>query len=760
MRVIQYKSGDSIHKSGDVCVSLELIIGGKVEIKGEGFSVNVKKGTIIGCLENPSSPYLYDYVAKEDTSVAYYEYDGLGDYERIVRDNFSSSDVLAEAASGMVVSAISKFRYLTRYIDKFINTLKLGYGSYKDLCELNRLEIQAFPFIDEIEIYTPEYSVPDFIYDYYDQLEIMPKEVKQTFFSVHISIPLTLISEAIQYTKKYLGLCTEICEYFQNRQERYFSGKAGNIFGLYMNLIDRTIKDNIDRSVISEIKDNVENLMSELGTNPLIDKKFLSKQINEYQQYIERIEDEMGENPENSGKEDTYKVILHSLDVILKFACMDEGEEDRFRKLVDEYKNTKDKNSSDDDVRKLRSEIANNFYNIYEAAFISTVESKNIPIILKMFFCFGYIDERLIGKENALILYKMAERIDATTGKGVYTIYDWLVSIYNGENEPSKNEFEQDYPAYLKAQRQSGYISEDMEQRYLQSNKEKVRFEIHNFFKIANRISSGRPSTFCPLISKHNIFRPLEDILVGREQIDKNWNIIKSIDYSCFYRQSSYQNADFHLMREPIETEVMPYVILMPVIGQRAGIWQETSGVRRDTSARVYIPIFTNEDLFSMQLNVAGQFRWEMCKKIQGARWNDVTDHSLTSDYFDYLQFYRKNSELSPDAKEKIKSALVNSKNSFRNVFVSDYISWIRYESQGSPRLNKVVKEIMYTYCPFSKAIRDKLRNNPMYSEMIIRGEIKNEKKHRLLELKYDKIKNSDGELPPEIKQYINFYAL
>ena len=125
------------------------------------------------------------------------------------------------------------------------------------------------------------------------------------------------------------------------------------------------------------------------------------------------------------------------------------------------------------------------------------------------------------------------------------------------------------------------------------------------------------------------------------------------------------------------------------------------------------LSLFHLEDLQMSILRLTGQFRWEMCKREQGARWNDVSERSLTSEYFDYAQFYKKNNELSSDAKEKIKSDLVRAKNNFKEMFVKDYCVWVLYESSGSPRLNKVVRGILFTYCTFAKEIRDKLEINP-----------------------------------------------
>ena len=131
-------------------------------------------------------------------------------------------------------------------------------------------------------------------------------------------------------------------------------------------------------------------------------------------------------------------------------------------------------------------------------------------------------------------------------------------------------------------------------------------------------------------------------------------------------------------------------------------MWQEIEGKKRTTPARMMCSIFHMEELTQSLIHLTGEFRWEMCKRVQGGRWNDVSEPSLTSEYCDYIQFYRRNKELSAEAKEKIKNQLGRVRNSFKEMFVTDYIMWMRYESGGSPRLNKVSRNILFSYCPFS----------------------------------------------------------
>ena len=92
-------------------------------------------------------------------------------------------------------------------------------------------------------------------------------------------------------------------------------------------------------------------------------------------------------------------------------------------------------------------------------------------------------------------------------------------------------------------------------------------------------------------------------------------------------------------------------------------------------------------------------------------------------------------------------------------MFIRDYISWIIYEGAGSPRLNKVARTILFSYCPFAKEIRDRLKSNPLYKETMNRYDIKlGQKIHHFNNL-FQKLKNMGAEVPPEIakqRQYLD----
>ena len=154
------------------------------------------------------------------------------------------------------------------------------------------------------------------------------------------------------------------------------------------------------------------------------------------------------------------------------------------------------------------------------------------------------------------------------------------------------------------------------------------------------------------------------------------------------------------------------------------------------------------EDFTTSLIRLTGEFRWEMCKRIQGGRWNDISESSLTSEYFDYIQFYRKSHDLSNEAKEKVRTSLQRAKNSFKEMFVRDYIIWILFEGNGSPRLNKVARRILFTYCPFSAPILATVSQNPLYTELLNRHQIQTKQKLHHLEMLAKKIMNSGASVP------------
>ncbi|MDE7016689.1 MAG: cyclic nucleotide-binding domain-containing protein, partial [Lachnospiraceae bacterium] len=289
---------------------------------------------------------------------------------------------------------------------------------------------------------------------------------------------------------------------------------------------------------------------------------------------------------------------------------------------------------------------------------------------------------------------------------------------------------------------------------------QQVTFELDNMFQSVNKMTFGRISIFCPVFSESNVLKDLADTLVSAEKIKESFEHIRHTDFSAYYRDTMYSNPDIGIAKETVGVEILPDVILMPNVGIRGVMWQEIEGRKRTTPSRMMLSLFQMEDLNNILVRLTGEYRWEMCKRIQGARWNDVSEPSLTSEYFDYIQFYKKNRELSADAKDKVKLSMQKAKNSFKEMFIRDYESWIIYEGAGSPRLNKVARAILFTHCPFSREIRGKLKANPLYKETMDRYEIKLSQKVHHMDNLFQKLKNAGVEVPKEIAAQREFLLM
>lgn len=468
----------------------------------------------------------------------------------------------------------------------------------------------------------------------------------------------------------------------------------------------------------------------------------------------EQIQEQIAE--EEAFDESFPEELENSIGIILDFAGCEKELSESFRAHIERYRKMPNKNGTEDDIRILRQEITKEFNQIYCSAFLSSIE-KELPMAVKLFFTFGYVDEKLAGEKNAVFLYHLMDRLPTNPEQGVYSVYEWLKAVYEEKKEPCRNEFDTDYVAYLYEQKRMGNITAEEQKELMTDRIAKVRFELENMFPVVNKVTFGRLSTFCPVFSEHNIMKPMDSMLVTTEKIMEVLDEIRGKDYGAYYRETMYTNPQQGIPKEVIHVEVLPDFILMPNAGVRGVMWQEIEGKKRTTPARMMVSIFQMEDLRSILIRLTGEFRWEMCKRVQGARWNDLSEKSLTSEYFDYIQFYRKNPDLSTETKEKIKTDLGRTKNSFKEMFLKDYSLWIMFESNSSPRLNKVARAIFFTYCTFTAPVRQKLRANPLYQELADRCEIKRKQKRHKIENICQKLRSQGKEIPEEIEKEMEY---
>lgn len=739
--------GTVICQNGQPVDSVHMIIKGKVRAIYQSGEFILEKGDVIGLCDLYRQNYIFTYTALDDVTIASFPF-AQGGLSALLRKQQDFALITAKSCfkqTNLILEVYELIKYDCSSLYQYVTD---SYREYCNLCERHRISPHPLPALEEIKPLELEDDIPQWMSSYYENMAVVLSQtlsVSQTPYSDFLNGLLLKTSQDISDT---VSICHIMTDYKSDIARILMNENRLDLFDLYMNLFFRVDPSDDDSTSISAV---ISRLMIHLEGIGSIDHELYQNRVQEYKNKL-AIRDEQGFHPsENSPQAKDTEDLTGSIHTILQYSECDKEICSNFLKYVDEYKDHIDKNATDDANRKLRLNLTKLFYKIYESAFLKSLQDDNIPIILKMFFQFGYVDEKLAGMENAAYLYSIAEHFPSNPEQQIYTAYEWMEAVYRGEKEPSRNEFDMDYPAYVRELKTTGKITAAQEKEMIQDNMEKLKFELGNMFPLVNKMTFGRITTFCPVFSEHNVLKELDKGMITAQKVSEAVNNVRAIDFGAYYRETVYANPAAGIAKEYISTEVLPDVILMPNIGIRGVMWQEIEGKRRTTPARMMISIFHLEDLTATMTRLTGEFRWEMCRRVQGPRWNDVSEPSLTSEYFDYIQFYKKNHDLTADAKDKIKAAMQKAKNSYKEMFVRDYLTWIIYEGNSSPRLNKVARAIIATYCPFSKEIRDKLAVNPLYKDMLEKYNLKISQKIHHMDNLCQKLNNTKIQIPAEI---------
>lgn len=753
MTVKEFPAGTVLAQSGQAIGALHVIAKGTVRATYPGGEFYLYKGDVIGVCELFYNSYLITYHAEEDVSIASYAYSPAQLSSML--ENAEMSNHIVSSMFKQFQDILDQYELATFDSDNFYHYLMKNYEEYLTFCNRHNISARALPGLETLTELVLEDDVESWMGDYYAQLRAlvtgMPVKDRNPDFL------RGLLLKTSQDVYQIISVCRVLYDYKSDITRLLMSENRLDFFDLYTSLLYKIGSQADDSTSLIAM---ISTMTIQLESQPSIDKDMYRQRVAEYKERL-AVLDQYAENPDDGGeKPKDVPEIRDSMNTILSYAGVDEETASAFRNAVRKYSKLTDKNNADDASRKLRLTITKLFYQIYEKALLRSLHDIEVPKLIMMFFNFGYVDEHLAGMDHASYLYSIADRLPTDPDRGVYTIYEWLRAIYDGRKTPSRNEFDTDYQAHVHELKISGKITAVEETVMLKDRERQVLFELHNMFESVNKITFGRISSFCPVFSEHNILKELDKSLVSADKVEQTFRQIRSVDFSAYYRDMFYTNPQLGIGKEEISVEILPDMILTPNIGVRGVMWQEIEGRKRTTPSRMAISVFQMEDLTNILVRLTGDFRWEMCKRVQGARWNDISEPSLTSRYFDYIQFYKKNRDLSADAKDKVKLNMQKAKNSFKEMFIRDYVSWILYEGSGSPRLNKVARSILFDYCPFSKEIRDKLRANPLYRETMDRYDVKLGQRIHHYDNLFQKLKNIGASVPPEIqnqRNYLNF---
>ena len=755
MTTEEIKKGTVIYQASKPVNEIAVISSGNVTVTAPCGEYTAKEGDVLGICELASVLHYYTYTAASDVSLRKYKYKKT--------DLPFIADIIPEFADIAVTSGIEQINDITALYTmacmssaEITGFLKEQYASYVELCEKIHVQPREMTELENMDIPDCSNTGCHYFSGYYDIIRQI------TDGSIFASQP-----DFVDGFLKHLGSDAE--ELFRAQQQLNSENKkvcaliAGDekndLLGCYTELLSDITQGN---PAVKLIEEAAASIKMELDSCHYVDEALYTDRINKFEARMLKLPG--AKKTEQRGNIKESRTVDHnladSLDTILTFADCGSEISSAFKSAVKAYKELPDCDSLDDNAGKIRHTISSLFYHIYMQAFQVSIGKKTVPLPVKMFLDFGYVDEELAGTENTEYLAKLAtEKIDSPKDK-VYSFYNWLLAIYHGERMPSRNEFDMDFTESVHARRMKGEIDKDTETRLMNDRAQMVMYELQNLFPSAEKMTYGRITVFTGIFAEKDVIGDLASRLVTVNEIREITDDVRKRDFSVFYHDVLFSKPEVGISKDFIHAEVTPDIILMPVVGTRGVMWQEIEGKRRMSEARIMLPVFMLEELRPVLIHTFGEYRWEMCKRVQGAFWNDITDPSLTSEYFDYVQFYKKNQDLSQDMKDKLKIALTKAKNSYKEMFVRDYITWIIFESDGLPRLNKVARDITFKYCPFCHDIREKLRSNPMYENELRYFDLHvGQKKHHFKNV-VQEINNLGKEVPEEINAETRYLEL
>lgn len=707
MDIIKLKKGDILHEAGDIVETIEIVSKGKIRISNAYSHLELGSGSVIGLSETPGEGYLFYYEAAEDTEVYSYAYLQTEDFAYVIRDNPKVAPFLASECIRMASAVYAVFEKQYEDADQDYQQIRANYAEYSMLCTMAGKQPQIFPEVLELVPIAREEVIPDWQSSLIDALQAHQAELGKSFYPLSSDICIGFI----MYVKEFISTIAR---------------ESVKITDYRKSLIRSTMAF---RTEFMNLQDSTAALRNDTDS-------------------------------EGAAKAEQIPSFDGSLDRILSYAGLSEEDREQFHKMLRSFSLTMQRSDLSDEARTIRRDLSGLFYKVYTGAFLNSLNDSHVPDELKMFFMFGFMDEDLVGHENAVSLYRFMKSWKPDLQGNVLTVYDWLVLVYNGKVEPSMNEFNLDYPAYLKEQKSIGNITAEEAAALLNDQEHWLTFEISNLFVMGNRMTFGRVSSFVPILNQSMILSPLKNELLTPDLLHLTLDHIRNADFSCFYREVVYSNPEEGINQFFYQKEILPYIILMPNVGGRAAMWQEIEGRRRNTPARMLISIFHTDDLESSLLHLCGEYRWELCKTVQGVHWNDVSDPSLTSIYTDYLQFYKKNHTLSEDQKEKVREEIKKNNNKYRDVFINDYVQYMKYEQSGSLRLNRIARTVLFTFCPFSEQIRNQLCTNPQYADLIqIRQTHTKAALHTLAGI-IRKVQTQGHDIPDEMNKQLQYLQL
>ncbi|MCR5427881.1 MAG: cyclic nucleotide-binding domain-containing protein [Lachnospiraceae bacterium] len=760
----QVSAGTVIFEAGKADGCIYIVLKGKVVLSGNGAGIVMGAGTLLGLEQLLGRSCSYTCKAVEDASVYVVSADSEKALFALLAANKDYNGITVYNHARLI-SELSKHQgKLTECATSLYEDLKAFYDEFLSTAQRNGCKTEIMAHIAGIEPFAPEVAEHPDTQTLLEYSKI-PYESFKNFYSFSSKLAVEEMKRMTVCEDLLLQACEETADYVE---ELYMilAGSEKSLFRSLMGLAIDLKKKGADASVIDDMitacREYTDLVKQLIGSQTLrtwrVDEDRLAEMFVAYMGGGDfRDENDVAGAAVEGALANMVNSLNNSFRQITDYAGYPKEKAEAFAELLKQFAELPDKASTDEAVRKLRKGLTEHYYAVYKLAALESFNQATVPKAVEMLLDLGFISEKLITPDELVQILSL-KKTSVDSPCRVYSMSEWLRAIYNEEQEPSRNDLGQDYAEALREQRKSGAISEEEAHELLSDPVKKLEYEINNVMVHANRVVNGQLSIFVPFLYSEQLSGDIERGYMTSKRLNFAVEDLTAIDFSVFCREALFVDEEKGIEREYEMKNVYPNFVIYPITGENVVMWQEITGRKRDSEGRFFAPAFTFAGLNDMLTRAFGHFRWALCKTIQGVNWNNIQVRSLTAEYSDYIQFYKKNHDLSDEWKEKVKLQIQRGRNNLRQVFTLDYEAWIKAESTGSVRLNKVVREMLATYCPFAANIRENICRQPIFEAAFSRSNRERGKKVHELELRHKALEAKGIEVPEELVRTLEFY--
>lgn len=748
-------SGSVLYERGDAVDSIGLLVKGRVEAVSDGVCTVLSSGNFLGVCDVEKGNHTFTYMAKDDATVYILSVNGLDSISNLLRIKPEYCGLMVTSLNFFIVELLKRLEQLKKENEALFDFMNKKYLLCAETAKSNGIDIETESPMQKIAKYSQDEVSLSEKTEYYKQCAGLPIDAQKKYFSGSQYIAFFHYKEQCQVIDSLVHACSFYGQYLY----KYFRSLVMDEDSLFqtigrlaLTMAEKNIKSALIESSVDEIVEKINDtetfLIEKMGMEIELDRERMERLYFALLSGETSVESEI-EELDSPGIEYLY----NALEQITEYAPVHLKVKSEFTENIEEFTALKDKFGKSPEISALRKKITNGFFEIYEAVLLRSFEDKALPLAVKMFLNYGFVSEKLLTEEELTTLVSLRpEKYKEEDGCRVYSMRKWLKAVYDGVKATSKNEYDMDFEGHLRELVKQNKLEKKEIPTELADKEKRMHFECQNMFRYADRVVSGNISSFVPVLCSDGIFNNIKNSYMTEQKINEAVRKVEQVDYSIFYRDRLAAFDKIDIAKATVIERITPDVILFPIYGKNCIMWQDITGKKRSSKGRFLMPVLFEKELDTEIVKLLAGFRWEKCRTDMGNRWNDFRYPSLTSEYTDYLQFYRKNSELTQDRKTKIRAQLQQCNNKHKEVFAKDYMDWILRESRGAMKLSRVARRILFTYCPFSAENYKALEGQTVYAEAAKKYIMENRAERKNVDMLIHKFEREGIEIPEELQ--------